>query len=297
MLNVFGQSKIWFLTLVTFSTLGLAERYRGSLAVRDSSIPRNSTLKYRGKSKAPLSNVFGGLEVRPSVKTADGAFHTENSVWLGMKFPSWTLSYVQDIETYPTSNLEEGGNPYLFDGHVKARFDDIWTDGKTSFSDEVRVHAPVNSVQRDRGHITSIRNHFKITHKLSPTVTLGFQEVPIIHLYSEAGATSADGTLVANPSFENRMILGLNFALTENITLGVPLQYWITKYRYYGESATLSDEWDPLLFFWPEISWNLNGGPVTLGVGYRTNNLTKVTEDGTTSDMNGTFQAVFGVSF
>lgn len=244
---------------------------------------------------APQSKTFGGMELRPGVETSEGAFASENSLWLGMSFPSMSLSYNQDIDT-AASNTEDSGTPIVQDGHVKFKFDNIWTDGRTGFHDELRVYAPTNSAKRDKGMVTAIRNYFKLTHKVSPYATMFFAEVPILHLYSDAGAITPEGA-AANPSFENRMIFGFDFAVNDHVTFSIPIHFYTTKYRDFAEGAKLNDEWDPSLFFWPEINWRVNGGPVNLGIAYRSNNLTKVTTEGTSSDFNGVFQGIFGVSF
>jgi hypothetical protein len=216
-------------------------------------------------------------------------------MWLGMKFRTWSLNYNQDIDT-AASNTPDSGKAVIGDGHVKAKFDDIWTDGKTGFGYELRVYAPTNEAKRDAGMVTAVRNYFKLSHKISPVVTLGFAEVPIFHFYSDAGVAGATGP-GANPSFENRMILGLDFALSELVTFSLPLHFYTTKYRDYVAGASNNDSWSPNLFFWPEFNFRFTGSPIYLGVAYRSNNLTKVDDKGTTSDFNGVFQGVLGVTF
>lgn len=212
-----------------------------------------------------------------------------------MDLGAWRLSYNQDIDTQSTQ-AETPHAPIIQNGHLKVRLPNVWASGATSFTEEFRGYFPTSTLSRDAGMVTELRNYFSFTHKISPSVSFSLSEVPMLHVYNDAGYTSAQGTF-ANPIFENRGILSFDFQLSPTVSFSMPLHFYVRKFRDYLASAANNAEWQPLLFLWPELRWSLTPN-FTLGTAYRTNSLFTVDETGTVpGEGGGAFQGIVGLSF
>lgn len=278
-----------FLALLLPFRIGRAETRYKDTATRLSRTTRKRTAN-------PV--VSGFLDLRPGMSTTTGDLNSENSIGLGTGLsPSTALSYVQEFNSV---NSEGTQDLQMGDGSLRLHLGSLWErkDWNISFSDQVRIYFPTVSQKRDAGMILSIRNYFIWRMQVSESVAFEFCEVPIVHIYNEDGVVNEAGAS-ANPSFENRIMVGPSFRLAERITLGATLHFYTQKFRDFDPAAQNNDEWIPTLFFWPEINFALSSGFYT-GFGYRTENLMTTTTGGTTlADGLGTglFQAIFGVSF
>lgn len=226
------------------------------------------------------------VTIRPTWFQNEPTFHLENTVELGIQAsPNFAFSYVQDFNTNEAKSgrLSDAGNfdPVWQDGFFRLRFSNVrQSDDKLlSFSDQLRVYLPTEPTKRDAGLVTMIRNYFIFDRKLSDSFAFTFYEVPILHVYDRAGHTNAKNEAEANPIFENRVILEPTIKFGSSITVGLPLNFYLIKYRDFGDTAKLSGEWNPVLTFSPWIEWQILA-PLTLGFYYETGSLAQKTDVG-----------------
>jgi hypothetical protein len=281
-----GQKGKWILFGFVFCALSFGEQSTPLKAVKRSSlIP---------------SSIFGGAEIRPSFDTKDSGFFSENCAHLGMKFGSQTsLRYVQQINTVPTSSEEKSGSVALSDGYMRADFSDIVRgfEDRVGMSLETRVYVPTDSAKKDAGMISIWRNYLKLSNQVSQSVAFKFAAVPILHFYNKSGVASA-GSASANPIFENRFILGPDIALSESVSLSLPVHFYLVKFRAFAP-ADNSDSWTQYLGFEPELTYSITPN-YYFGAAYRTTNLIQQEETGATLNdgfAKGAIQAVVGISF
>lgn len=263
---------------------------------------RTSRTSLHAKKEEPSANLFGNLEVRPSISTTDGTFTSENCGELGIAFsPTKKLSYVQEVESEDQKGTQ---HPYLADGWFRLRLNELWKDKESgvTFSDQVRVYLPTLAAKKDAGMIFSLRNYFIFSYSSAP-FSFTFMEVPVVHFYSDGGSLDSKGKDVANPLFENRVILGPKFQISKSLSLEVLTHFYLRKYQDYAVGAKNNDLFLPDLWMNPELTYSATDN-FYLGVGYRTNNfLSRVTETEDTSYSladdfgHGVFQFIAGISF
>jgi hypothetical protein len=236
-----------------------------------------STLKSRAGTGE--GKILGSLELRPSLSHASGAMHTENVVAAGYKFPSGiSLVYKQEFNTnlynpaLPPS--KSGLNPYAYDGSLRAKWGDLWSDADTglSLSYETRLYLPTYHVRREAGMILAVRNYLRLKKTITPDFAISLEEVPIIHGYSRSG-TGAGSKAAANPSIENRIYLAADWATPiRGLKLYFPIIFQSTKYRDYAAKAKFNDQWEHWLWIYPELTYAIT--PTTaVGLAYRSSNL------------------------
>jgi hypothetical protein len=238
---------------------------------------------YLGASQAALnapsnSSILGSLEVRPSYKSIVGEFHSEDSAVLGYQFnKNNSLVYKQEFNTnlYDPSLPESksGINAYLFEGYLKAKANNVYQNGDLSLSYEGRQYFPTWSVKRDAGMLTALRNYAKVKYQLTSAVALTAEEVPVIHLYNQAGSMGAKGPN-ANPFFENRASIGLDYAFSDKLKLSIPLLVSSVRTRAYDNLAANNDKWGHKVWVNPEIYYSVNSN-VVVGMGYYSDNLVR----------------------
>ncbi len=226
------------------------------------------------------------VTLRPTWYQSEATFEMQNTVELGAKFnDNFALSYAQDFST----NVAKSGGvaaagdftPAWYDGFFRLNFSKIRQseDKLFSFSDQVRVYLPTNPAKREAGLITALRNYFVFDRKVTSHMNFTFYEVPILHLYDRSGNTDAKGKSVANPIFENRIVMEPSFTPVPGVTVGLPLNVIVVKFRDFGPKADNSGEWIPALTFSPWIEWQISA-PLTLGFYYETASVAEKTDVG-----------------
>ena len=237
----------------------------------------------------PDSKVLGEFEVRPSYTSAQGEFHTENTLELGYQIRrDLKVSYVQFFNT----NLYDpkSGNPVASqfgfaaqDGFLRTKIDDIWLSGdrKTSFSFQGRVYMPTLAAvdgtpsRYDQGMVSFIRTYFKLARELSNSVSVDLSFTPGLYLFTKPGWTTkfANGTpnSSANPIYENMFILNADIKIAKNLTFSIPIITEITRYRSYAEDAQFNNRWGYNIWFWPELDWEISSNQ-TVGLAFYSDN-------------------------
>ncbi len=269
----------------------LASMFAGSAvwarAQKAPGLPTGPVLKGEGKErpKEDSAKAIAIFTVRPTWYQGDPTFEMQNTVELGIKFSDkFALSYSQDFNT----NTTKTGNysqaelaPILFDGFIRANFSKVSVsdDKLFSYSNQLRVYFPTNSDKRDAGMLTTVRDYFVFDRTITSSLSFTFYEVPIVHVYDRSGYTDGKGKDVAHPIFENRVILEPSFKVFPKVTLGVPLNFTLVKFRDHSAKATNNDEWVPSLTFSPWIEWQVTD-PIALGFYYETASVADKTEAG-----------------
>lgn len=274
------------LVLVALLGVSLAPAYGRAPKPAAAAAPATLKTEKREEKKGDRLRLLLELTVRPTWFQNEPTFHLENTAEIGFKIGDHTtLSYAQDFNSNesPAGRLSEAGNftPVLQDGFLRMRFKNIRKsdDGLFTFSDQLRVYLPTAATKRDAGMLTAIRNYFVLNRSITPSFDFTFYECPILHVYDRDGAKNAKGDKVANPIFENRIILEAGLKPWSNVSIGIPLNFYLTRYRNFGDDAKLSGEWEPTLTFSPNVEWEIVP-LVTLGFWYETGSLTQKTDFG-----------------
>lgn len=212
------------------------------------------------------------LELRPSWISDTGRWYSENTIELGYRFsPRVSLSYMQFVNTnmYSPGPSTPGLDPYLSDGAFRLKMNDIWIseDTKTTFSYEFRPLLPTFAPKAEAGMLTTVRNYFKLKHRLSSWFTMAVAEVPMVHVFSHAGYQGA-----ANPLFENMFVWMPEFEISSRLTLSMPVFYHLTRFSNYAAGATNSGSWTHTLWFWPDLIYALTPN-WSVGLSYYSDNL------------------------
>lgn len=224
------------------------------------------------------SRVLGAVEVRPSYKSRLGEFHSEDSGVLGYQFTRDTSAvYKQEFNTNVydphLTESQSGLNAYLVDGYFKEKVSHLLSFGGFSLSYEGRQYLPTWLIRREAGMVTAIRNYLKLKLQATSRLALTFEEVPVVHIYTQAGSITRKGPL-ANPVFENRSSVGLEYAFSDVLKLMVPVMLSEVRNRDYDAAAINNGKWSHKLWVNPEVYYTMNPN-VTLGVGYYSDNLLK----------------------
>jgi hypothetical protein len=247
--------------------------------------------------------VLGTLEFRPSYRSLVGEFHSENSAILGYQFnKEVSLVYKQEFNTNlydPNLGEDQGGlNAYLYDGYFKLKANNLYQQGRFSFNYEGRAYVPTWAVKRDAGMLTAIRNYAKLKYRVKTGLFLVAEEIPVAHLYQQAGTVTGAGKAVANPYFENRVSVGIEYAFSDKLRLSAPVLLSSTRTRAFSTRAANDDRWGHKVWINPELFYTVNANLV-VGAGYYSENLVKSNFSETTlidGFNKGTTQFIVGVN-
>lgn len=273
-----------------------------ALALLTGVVDAEPTISATASPAASETKIVGGIDFRPSMRLGDGSLHTENSLELGYQFARGRiLSYMQYFETNLSNPSAEisGMNTAVYDGTLRARLGKLLEnkDLGLSFSYENRLYLPISQLSRDQGMLTTVRNYFTVAKKLNDSVTLSLSEIPILGIYDRPGILHAGGGATANMMFENRVYVTIDIALSDALSLSLPLQLYQTKARRMA-GASNDGAWTFTAMIYPELSYALADN-IYLGVAYYSSNLiapdfTRTTiQDGIGA---GTIQAVLGAT-
>ncbi len=243
--------------------------------------PSNSIVTADTKAKTGVG-MFALLDLRPSYLSNSGAWYQENWAELGVKFGADTkLSYVQlfNNNLYDPTGRQSGPEFLLMDGFVRGRFANLLDVPSSGFSIsyEARAYLPTRESLRSIGMITSIRNYVMFKQKLSDNFSFNLWEVPIPHIFSQAGGQMIlpDGTQVetAAPVFENRVYFVPELSLANGkVLFDFTLVHSAARYRDYKDSVKLNNDWGHILWAYPEFTVEVSPG-IALGVAYETESL------------------------
>ena len=219
--------------------------------------------------------MIGVLDIRPTVAAKAGSWTTENYAEIGYQFSKdRTVSYVQFFNTNLAdgSDTTEGVNLTFPGAFVRAKFNNIWKsqDESWSLGYQPRAYLPLTQADRDRGQIAVIRNYFTFSTKLSNSLSLSLIELPVVHLYNQAGYTNSDGEATANPMIENRVYVVAGITLSDKLSLSLPLYFHATLNRGFS-GASNSGDVSFVLYTWPELTYTLTDN-ASLGFAFVTGN-------------------------
>lgn len=228
---------------------------------------------------APAATAGGKLSAyvdsRPSWTIASDEFHTENNLSLGYSFTKTTgLDLVYDFNTNINDPTQESGavglNPTSIDGFLKVRTGKLNLGGGLTFDHSARIYAPVETISRNAGMVSIVRNYFNFSKELSNRVKITLTELPIVHLYSQPGTVGKSGAR-ANPIFENRVYVTTDFKISKDFALSVPVMFHVTKSRTF-DGASNSDGVGYFMWVYPELTYALNDN-MALAAAYYSDNL------------------------
>ncbi|MFM8269435.1 MAG: hypothetical protein ACKN9V_04530 [Pseudomonadota bacterium] len=282
----------WGITLSLLNTMAWAQRGRHAL-------PDSSVLRSQNPSISAPQPLTGLIEVRPTLGTRKGNISTENFYEFSYWFNSnERLSFGESLFTAPGSDKTQTLN--FGDGFIRYQKREFRKNEETGLTAtaEIRANLPLSRSSKESGLITALRTTFLLAMPITPNVRFEFRETPIFYIFNNAGHESSSGA-VAHPIFENRMLLGPVFTLSETITLSTPLYFSLMKYRNYAAGASHNQELLPDLAFTPELDWQANPH-LYLGIAYRTEAFIIRDQIGmvlNNSAGNGSLQFVLGCSF
>lgn len=231
---------------------------------------------------APVSKPakwIAGIEIRPSFVIPGDEYNTQNYAQMGYQLGSGAqFVFRQEFRTnlYNPKLAPGGDGMHLStdDAFFRARVNDVYAlTGSLSLNYEGRLYLPTNAQKRDAGMITAMRNYARFRAKLSPTLSLFVEEIPILHAYSQPGAI-VRGKAEANPIVENRVVLAAEWVFASQWKLFFPLTMRSTRYRDYAPKAKHNDAWAHKLYFWPEVVYALSP-TLSLGAAFMTESLVK----------------------
>lgn len=282
----------WGILVSLYSAAGWAQRPRHVL-------PDVSVLRSQNPPTTAPQPLTGLLEIRPTLGTRKGNISTENfyelSWWLNS---TERISFGESLFTIPGPDKNQTlnfGDGYL--RYQKREFKKNEVTGLTATAD-VRANLPLSKGSRDSGLITALRSTILLAMPITPNVRFEFRETPIIYVFKAPGHEGASGA-VAHPIFENRVLLGPVFTLSDTLTLSTPLYFSLMKYQNYKAGANHNQELLPDLAFSPELDWQATR-QLYLGLAYRTEAFIIRDQIGmilNNSAGNGSLQLVLGVSF
>lgn len=207
---------------------------------------------------AAPGSLFGEADLRPEYNLGTKAFDSDNSVEAGYQFSeNVSGSYVQGFYTGLSDNTGTHTAIHMQDSYLRARFKNIWQDAGQvfSFGFQSRTYLPFSVASQNAGMILAQRNYLEFAAKVSDTVTLSLSEIPIFHIYNRSATVAADGTVTANPNFENRIYLTASFKVTDAVSFDMPLMLYLTEHRNF---AGVNGNTDWLLHIWPELRYALS---------------------------------------
>lgn len=224
------------------------------------------------------TKLLGSAEIRPSYKSQMGEFHSEDSVFLGYQFNrDNSVVYKQEFNTNiydpKLASAQSGLNGYLVDGYLKEKVNNIYSSGNLSLGYEGRQYLPTWTAKRDAGMITALRNYAKLKYQASSNLALTFEEVPVVHVYQQAGSMTSKGP-VANPIFENRASVGFEYSFSDKLKLIAPVLLSDVRTRSYSVNAANDSKWLHKVWVNPEVYYSVNSN-VVVGMGYYSENLIK----------------------
>ncbi len=265
------------------------------------------TPSVRAETKAAAAKTFvmspkkgpsftGQLDFRPGIKEKE--YYSESLAEIGVRtHDRFTVGYRQEFTSAAYETDEETGvNFKAADGFARMRMNDVFVSEKKNFglSLESRFYLPTSASSQEKEMVTAIRTYFKLKQSFSSSVSMTFMEIPILHIYREAGYVKGDPApgkgpgLEANPSFENRVALAMDCSFSKGtINLSLPVMLIQKRYSDFDDRANHNNIWTHSLDFYPEITFAV-GGPISVGIAHQTGSFVK--DDFSQFDLGNAFQ-------
>lgn len=248
----------------------------GALAEPSQSISGpESTLTTSAGAPRPGEKVIAGIELRPSWTSRVGEMHTEDYVQFGYQFnPNFQVFYRQEFTTnlYNPGSAAEGMGVYAYDGTLRTKVLNLATFNRDlALHYEARLWLPTYSVRRNAGMIVGLRQSLRLKQELGPYAAISLEEIAVPHIWSRPGNNSATAP-EANPAYENRVYLTVDWKPTSKVKLSVPFILTSIRYRDFQPKARNNDSWGHKVWLYPELTYAVNPN-ITVGLAYYSDNL------------------------
>jgi len=239
-------------------------------------------------SPASEAKTIGSLDLRPEYTVGTKSYDIFGEASLGYQFnKDLSLSYFQWFTanlydpTAATKGMVLGGD----DGFVKFKANNLLVAGDFSIAYENRLIFPTKPGKAAAGMILEDQNRIKFIQKLD-AVTLTLMEIPVYSGYTRAYYDKG-GVLTATPGFENRVYFIVDWDITSNLSLSVPLLFISQRYREFAGAAK-SGTWAHVLHAWPEITYGITPN-ARVGLAWFSNSL--VSSDLSSLNLDTAFDA------
>jgi len=127
-----------------------------------------------------------------------------------------------------------------------------------------RLFIPTDSDERDKGFLSSYRNYFTGTLKVSDALSLSASLAPQLTVYSKAGhGKSANKGLL-----ENMVIVDATVKIIGPVSLYFPIILQTAKYQNFAAGAKRNDQLVHSLWIWPELGVDVVDNH-TVGLSFR----------------------------
>jgi hypothetical protein len=235
--------------------------------VTEESVPTATTSGKRGFT--------GYLELRPSWTTKSGEVHSEDEATVSYKFNAdQQVQYTQYFNTnvYNPANgpsAAKGLGLYANDAFFKISLKKIWKDrSETNQLDFAsKLYMPTWSARREAGFLTFSRDYFTLKHFFTSAVSLQTSVAPTFWAYTQSGSGSTPNAIYSTLAF-----VELDWDLTKNLSLSMPVVYEGTRYRNYANGVHLNNGWGHLVYIWPELDYTISDNAL-VGISYYSDNL------------------------
>ncbi|MBY0371761.1 hypothetical protein K2X33_13840 [bacterium] len=227
---------------------------------------------------APASAVTGVLEFRPTLSPDDNKVTTQNEATIRYQVnPNWRIGYTQYFGTNFGFPGQQGVGLVGMGSFISSKLPNVWKNvaGDLSLSMDTQLRLPTAPSQLDAGMVASARHYTSLTKKVNDTVTLNATHITVLHGFNNAGKYSLNATTgameaKANALLDQRLYLTVSLALSEDLSLDLPLMMWATLNRPMGGG-------DPFSFWltiWPELTYKV-ADATTVGLSFQGDNLLK----------------------
>ncbi len=215
------------------------------------------------------AKIIGNVDLRPSVQMSDGLVYSEDMIEFGVQFaPGRAITYVQTFYTAEPGQEQDALKVTTSPGWIRSRVGNIAKlPGNIDVSYENRTYLPTWEFDRTRGQIASFRNYFKFNKDFSPQFSLTFMELPIFHVFSQAGSGTS-----ANPIFENRFYLVGTWNISDKLAFYLPVMFHQTRHRDFASDTKFSNNWSFFAWINPEIYYTVSAN-FSVGLGYYSGNM------------------------
>lgn len=214
-------------------------------------------------------------DFRPSTSLA-GSYSFDNELAFSYSpRPNLNIGYYQRVAFDLASAQEETEDrPDFHEGHdgfLQINLEEFTALGKVKFDFNGRLYAPTGVDKRQRGFLTAAAALFTAIVPLSPHASISLTDGPLLHVYGQSEFQNE--TTVANPFFENRTTLSINFSFfSDRLSASLPINWHQFLHSGSDSNAKYSGSWTHALWLNPQLVWNFDSN-TCVGVGYESENL------------------------
>lgn len=259
------------LSLLTISSALTASLVFGATTATVSSSPATSVTATAPTPAA--SNVFGMLDMRPSLTVTGSNAYMENALEAGYKFsPNVQLTYLAAFDTNLADSTKQGLGLKMWNGFFRMRVRNLLQsdDKSLALSYQGRLYTPTDTDEQAKGYVTSLRTYLSLTKKISNNFSLGLHEIPVLHAYSKSGFNGRANRAL----FENRLMLDSTIQIIGPVSLYVPIIYSLSTYQNHIAGAVNNNATTSTIFIYPELGVELSANH-SVGLSYYSGNLVK----------------------